>query len=94
MGQTVNLLAQPSKVRILHSPMSGVVNATPLFYLLPMQTILKKSGWWRIRTVKHADQREEEVPWYTQPNRKAVKVPLLMAPKELDRGSTVKVEDF
>ena len=37
MGQTVNLLAQPSKVRILHSPSGGVCDTTPLFYSVPVE---------------------------------------------------------
>ena len=34
MGQTVNLLAQPSKVRILHSPLAVQVTLYRFFYVL------------------------------------------------------------
>ena len=33
MGQTVNLLAQPSKVRILHSPTSGIQLLCAAFFI-------------------------------------------------------------
>ena len=72
-GATVNLLAQPSKVRILHSPKKRCMNYYAVFlFIAYARNTTKKIGEWMIRTVKHADQREEEVPW--------------MAPKGLDRG--------
>ena len=86
MGQTVNLLAQPSMVRIHHSPLSGLI----IFYRHIKSNQLNYDLCQKYGVVDSNGQVRRPMggrgAMGPQPSRITAKVPLLMAPKGLDRG--------
>ena len=59
MGQTVNLLAQPSKVRILHSPIGRYIYyISPFFIYCEKSNTFDKRGEWRIRNGAFLSKRQ------------------------------------